>query len=96
MEAQQLRFEFQRDRTLHSKGEACGEQGSVCQVTAASERTEPIKTAVMEEVVRRENLKKALKRVCAKPLKVAMPNRFFAENGLLSLINNYESLAKTI
>jgi RNA-directed DNA polymerase len=65
MEAQQLRFEFQRDRTLHSKGEACGEQGSVCQVTAASERTEPIKTAVMEEVVRRENLKKALKRVCA-------------------------------
>ena len=32
---------------------------------AASERTEPIKSVTMEEVVRRENLKKALKRVCA-------------------------------
>ena len=32
---------------------------------AASERTEPIKGVTMEEVVRRENLKKALKRVCA-------------------------------
>jgi RNA-directed DNA polymerase len=65
MVAQQLRFEFQRDRPSHSNGEACGEGASVCQVTAASERAEPIKTAVMEEVVRRENLKKALKRVCA-------------------------------
>ena len=37
----------------------------MCQVTAASKRTEPIKTVLMEEVVRRENLKKALKRVCA-------------------------------
>jgi len=37
----------------------------VCQVTAASERTEPVKTVVMEEVVRRENLIRALKRVCA-------------------------------
>jgi RNA-directed DNA polymerase len=63
MVAQQLQFEW--DRPARSKGEACGEEGSVCQVTAASERTEPIKTAVMEEVVRRENLKKALKRVCA-------------------------------
>ncbi|RLG35277.1 hypothetical protein DRN98_01515, partial [Methanosarcinales archaeon] len=35
------------------------------QVRAASERTEPIKGVTMEEVVRRENLKKALKRVCA-------------------------------
>jgi len=34
-------------------------------VTAASERTEPVKTVVMEEVVRRENLIRALKRVCA-------------------------------
>ena len=65
MVAQQVRFEFQRDRASHSKGEACGEEGSACQETAASERTKPIKTAVMEEVVRRENLKKALKRVCA-------------------------------
>ena len=31
-----------------------------------------------------------------KPVKVAMPNRFFAERGLLSLSNHYESLAKTI
>jgi RNA-directed DNA polymerase len=30
-----------------------------------------------------------------KPVKVAMPNRFFAERGLLSLFNHYESLAKT-
>jgi RNA-directed DNA polymerase len=65
MAAQQLRFEFQRDRPSHSKGKACGGEGSVCQVTAASERTKPIKPIVMEEVVRRENLKKALKRVCA-------------------------------
>ena len=32
---------------------------------AASEKTEPIKSVTMEEVVPRENLKKALKRVCA-------------------------------
>jgi len=31
-----------------------------------------------------------------KPVKVAMPNRFFAERGLLSLLNHYESLAKII
>ena len=30
-----------------------------------------------------------------KPVKVAMPNRFFAERGLLSLLDHYESLAKT-
>jgi group II intron reverse transcriptase/maturase len=63
MAAQQLQFEW--DRPSRSKGEACGEEGSECQVTGASERTEPIKTAMMEEVVRRENLKKAVKRVCA-------------------------------
>lgn len=34
------------------------------QVTAAPERTEPIERVTMEEEVRRENLKKALKRVC--------------------------------
>ena len=32
---------------------------------AASEKTEPIKGVTMEEVVRTENLKKALKQVCA-------------------------------
>jgi RNA-directed DNA polymerase len=31
-----------------------------------------------------------------KSVKVAMPNRFFAERGILSLFNHYESLAKTI
>lgn len=63
MAAQQLHFDW--DRPLCSKGEAGGEKGAVCQVKAASGRTEPVKSPVMEEVVRRENLKKALKRVCA-------------------------------
>jgi len=31
-----------------------------------------------------------------KPVKVAMPNCLFAERGILSLFNYYESLAKTI
>jgi len=31
-----------------------------------------------------------------KPVRVAMPNRFFAERGLLFLLNHYGSLAKTI
>ena len=63
MAAQQLHFEW--DRSSSPKGEARGEGEAVCQVRAASERTEPIKSVTMEEVVRRENLKKALKRVCA-------------------------------
>jgi len=63
MVAQQLHFEW--DRPSCSKGESRGKGGSARQVTAASKRTEPLKTAVMEEVVQRENLKKALKRVCA-------------------------------
>jgi len=64
MVTQQLRFEFTGDRPSRSNGETRGEEGSVCQVRAASERTEPLETVVMEEVVRRENLTKALKRVC--------------------------------
>ena len=63
MAPQQLHFEW--DRPSRSKGETQGEEESVCQVTAAFERTEPIKSVLMEEVVRRENLKRALKRVCA-------------------------------
>jgi len=63
MAAQQLQFKWAR--SPGSKGEASGEGGKVCQVTAASERAEPDKTVRMEEVVRRENLIKALKRVCA-------------------------------
>lgn len=63
MVPQQLQFEW--DRPSSSKGETRGEEVPVCQVTEASERTEPAKSAMMEEVVRRENLNKALKRVCA-------------------------------
>lgn len=63
MVAQQLQFKW--DQPSSSKGEACGEGGKVCQVTAAFERTEPVKTAMMEEVARRENTIRALKRVCA-------------------------------
>jgi group II intron reverse transcriptase/maturase len=63
MVAQQLQFKW--DQPSDSKGETCGEGGKVCQVAAASERTEPVKTVMMEEVVRRENLIRALKRVCA-------------------------------
>lgn len=62
MAAQQLQFKW--DRPSGSKGEACGEGGEVWQAAAASERTEPVKTVMMVEVVRRENLIKALKRVC--------------------------------
>jgi RNA-directed DNA polymerase len=65
MVPQQLRFEFTGDRPSRSNGEAYGEEGSVCQLRAASERTEPLETVVMEEVVRRQNLTRALKRVCA-------------------------------
>ena len=63
MVARQLQFEW--DRPEGSKGETHGKGGSVHQVTTASKRTEPLKSVVMEEVVQRENLEKALKRVCA-------------------------------
>jgi RNA-directed DNA polymerase len=63
MAPQQLHFEWNRPSCL--KGEACEERESVCQVTAASEGTEPANRVVMEEVVQKENLRKALKRVCA-------------------------------
>jgi RNA-directed DNA polymerase len=62
MAPQQLHFEW--DRSSRPKGETRGEGDKVCQVAAASERTEPIKSILMEEVVRTENLKRALKRVC--------------------------------
>ena len=65
MVAQQLHFSFTRDRVSSSKGEASGEEGSVRQVAAASGGTGPIGLALMEEVVRRENLVRALKRVRA-------------------------------
>lgn len=63
MVAQQLHFSFIGDRPSSSKGEASGEERAVRQVAAASGGTGPIGLALMEEVVRRENLVKALKRV---------------------------------
>jgi len=63
MVPQQLHFEW--NQPSKPKGEARGKKGSACQVTAASEATEPAKRVTMEEVVRKENLSKALKRVCA-------------------------------
>ena len=65
MVAQQLRFWFTRDPLSCSAGEARGEERPVCQVAAASKESGPIAPALMEEVVRRENLVKALKRVQA-------------------------------
>jgi RNA-directed DNA polymerase len=65
MVAQQLLIEYTWNRPACPEGEARGTAQAVCQVTAASERTEPTKNRLMEEVVRRENLKKALKRVIA-------------------------------
>jgi RNA-directed DNA polymerase len=47
------------------RGEASERSGKVRQVTAASEKSNSITTALMEEVVRRENLTAALKRVRA-------------------------------
>jgi RNA-directed DNA polymerase len=63
MVTQQLHFEW--DRPSNSKGETGGEEESVRQVTSASEEPEPLKSAMMEEVVQRGNLTKALKRVRA-------------------------------
>lgn len=63
MVTQQLQFEFERDRTPSPEGEAGGAEDLVCQVTRASNSTDPIKTVTMEEVVQRNNLKRALKRV---------------------------------
>jgi hypothetical protein len=45
-------------------GEASKSSGRVRQVTAASEKSNPITATLMEKVVRRENLTAALKRCC--------------------------------
>jgi RNA-directed DNA polymerase len=63
MAAQQLQFDW--NRPSGPKGEAQGEAGPVCQVPTASAIAEPIKSVTMEEVARKENLRRALKRVCA-------------------------------
>jgi group II intron reverse transcriptase/maturase len=60
---EQLTFSFWKGRTVRFEGEAFGETGSVRQVTTASDGTGPMAPGLMEEVVRRENLVKALKRV---------------------------------
>ena len=63
MAAQQLQFDW--NRPSGPKGEAQGEAGPVCQVPTASAIADPIKSVTMEEVARKENLRRALKRVCS-------------------------------
>jgi RNA-directed DNA polymerase len=63
MVAQQLQFDW--NRPSGPAGEAQGEKEPVCQVPTVSPAAEPIKSVTMEEVVRKENLRRALKRVCA-------------------------------
>jgi len=63
MAAQQLQFEINGGRLSCSAGEAREAEGPVRQVTAASEPTEPAVGVTMEEVVGRQNLQRALKRV---------------------------------
>jgi RNA-directed DNA polymerase len=55
------------DETLFSclPGEARGDDGKAHQAAAASERTKPMVVDLMDQVVNRENLIRALKRVCA-------------------------------
>lgn len=62
---QQLQLNFTWNRTLNPKGEARQGKAAVHQVPAASEADDPLNRVAMEEVVRRENLKIALKRVLA-------------------------------
>jgi len=63
MAAQQLQFEFSGGRRLCSAGETRKGRESVRQMTAASEPAEPAVGVTMEEVVGRQNLQRALKRV---------------------------------
>jgi RNA-directed DNA polymerase len=67
MVAQQLHFDFEFNggRFSCSSGEAQESGSSVRQVTAASKTAEPAVRVTMEEVVGRQNLQRALKRVCA-------------------------------
>ena len=65
MAAQQLQFEFNGGRLSCSTGEAREGRVPVRQVTAASNTAEPAVGVTMEEVVGRQNLQRALKRVCA-------------------------------
>jgi len=65
MAAQQLQFENNGGRLSCSPGEAREGRGPVRQVTVASDIAEPAVGVTMEEVVERQNLQRALKRVCA-------------------------------
>ena len=67
MVAQQLHFDFEFNggRFSCSSGEAQESGSSVRQVAAASKTSEPAVGVTMEEVVGRQNLQRALKRVCA-------------------------------
>src|SRR5512136_1940254 len=64
-------MEAQKDRPKRegqphcSESEAFKGDGEVRQVAVAAKRTEPITTHLMEEVVRRENLQRSLKRIRA-------------------------------
>ena len=65
MAAQQLPLKFNGGRIACSKGEARQSSGPVCQMTAASNMAEPAVNVTMGEVVGKQNLQKALKRVCS-------------------------------
>lgn len=65
MVAQQLQFEFTRDRTDRLAGETRRESETVCQVPTAPPNADPLENVTMEKVVQKENLRRALKRVCS-------------------------------
>jgi RNA-directed DNA polymerase len=65
MVAQQLQFNFTWDRAEGPEGETRRETAAVCQVPTASHNADPLKSVTMEKVVQKENLQKALKRVCS-------------------------------
>ncbi len=65
MAAQQRQLTFQWDRPSQPNGEARGPGDAVCQVAVASDSSDPVETLTMEMVVQRENLCRALKRVCS-------------------------------
>ena len=62
---QQLHFDFIWNRSLSPEGEARKGRVAEHQVSVASEAIDPLNRVTMEEVVRKENLLIALKRVQA-------------------------------
>ena len=56
---------FDENLLSSPKGEACRDDGKAHQATTASERTKPMMADLMDQVVNRENLIRALKRVRA-------------------------------